>query len=196
MRCTFKKNFETAEEEGIGLVIQLKKNQETLYNQVVHGCGRFKPLDWQDDPWEKGHGRLEKRIYEVFDTGEMLKKWPEWKEVKRIIRVKRNRERLAGNSIGEAEVSYYGSNRELSAKEFAKLIREHWWCENKNHYPKDTAFNEDKTTKRVGAFNFSILISLALNILRINKSENIKGDLYLNTMDFNRMMNMVDSLVG
>jgi predicted transposase YbfD/YdcC len=79
----------------------------------------------------------------------------------------------------------------LSAKEFAKLIREHWWCENKNHYPKDTAFNEDGTTKRIGAFNFSILISIALNIMRINKSENIRGDLYLNTMHFNRMMSMM-----
>lgn len=191
MPCTFKKNFETAEERGIGIVIQLKKNQETLYNQVVHGCKRFKPLDCQEDSWEKGHGRLEKRTYEVFETAEMLKKWPEWKAVKRIIRVERRREQLGKNSTSRTEISYYGSNQKLSAKEFAQLIREHWWCENKNHYPKDTAFNEDKTIKRVGAFNFSILISTALNIMRINKSQNIKGDIYLNTMDFDRVMNMV-----
>ena len=196
MRCTFKKNFETAQEKGIGLVIQLKKNQETLYNQIEHGCKRFKPLDRQEDPWEKGHGRIEQRTYEVFDTAKMLKKWPEWGQVKRVIRVERKRERLGERSASETEVSYYGSNQKLSAKEFAKLIREHWWCENKNHYPKDTAFNEDGTTKRVGAFNFSILVSLALNILRINKSTNIRGDLYLNAMDFNRMMNMVNPFVG
>lgn len=126
----------------------------------------------------------------------MLRKWPEWKEVKRIIRVERSRERLSERSANQTEVSYYGSNQKLSAKEFAKLIREHWWCENKNHYPKDTAFNEDRTTKRVGAFNFSILVSLALNILRINKITNIRGDLYLNAMDFNRMMNMIPLFVG
>jgi predicted transposase YbfD/YdcC len=133
---------------------------------------------------------MEKRTYEVFDTAEILKKWPEWKAVKRVIRVERSRERLSQRSVGETETSYYGSNRELSAKEFAQLIQEHWWCENKNHYPKDTAFNEDKTTKRVGAFNFSILISMALNIMRINKSNNIRGDIYLNTMDFDRVINM------
>lgn len=191
MPCTFKKNFETAEKKGIGLVIQLKKNQADLYNQVAHGCQRFKPLDCQEDPWEKGHGRLEKRKYEVFDTAAMLEKWPEWRGVKRIIRVERMRERLSRRSESSVEVSYYGSNRELSAREFAHLIREHWWCENKNHYAKDTAFNEDGTTKRVGAFNFSVLISIALNIMRINKSRNIRGDIYLNTMDFNRMMNML-----
>lgn len=178
-------------------MIQLKKNQETLYNQVVHGCKRFKPLDCQEGPWEKGHGRLEQRTYEVFDTREMLKKWPEWEHVKRVIRVERTRARLCkGQYKNEAEVSYYGSNRELCAKDFAKLIREHWWCENKNHYPKDTAFQEDSTTKRVGAFNFSILISLALNILRLNKSDTIRGDLFLNAMNFNRMMNMVKPFVG
>lgn len=151
-------------------------------------------MDFQEDPWEKGHGRIEKRTYEVFDTAEMLKKWPEWKEVRRVIRVQRSRERLSKTSREEAEISYYGSNRELSAREFGQLIREHWWCENKNHYPKDTAFNEDGTTKRIGALNFSILISTALNIMRINKSKNIRGDLYLNAMDFSRMINMVNYL--
>lgn len=189
--CTFKKNFEIARDKGITLVIQLKKNQETLYNQVVHGCGRSKPLDCHEDPWEKGHGRLEKRKYEAFDASEMLRKWPEWKEVRRIIRVERNRERLSKKSVSETEISYYGTNQDLSVEECAQAIRNHWWCENKNHYPKDTAFHEDGSTKRVGAFNFSVLVSMALNIMRINKSENIRGDLYLNTMNFDRMMNMI-----
>jgi hypothetical protein len=116
MQCTFKKNFEIAKEKGIGLVIQIKKNQGTLYNQIEHGCRRFNPLDRQEDPWEKGHGRVEQRTYEVFDTAEMLKKWPEWGQVKRVIRVERNRERLSERSANEVEVSYYGSNQELSVK--------------------------------------------------------------------------------
>lgn len=124
----------------------------------------------------------------------MLKKWPEWKYVERIIRVTRNRKRIGVDRETKTEVSYYGSNRCLDIKELSKYIREHWWCENKNHYPKDTAFQEDKVTKRVGAFNFSVLISIALNILRVNGSVNIKGDLYKNTMCFNRMMNMVNYL--
>lgn len=192
--CTFKKNFEIAKERDITLVIQLKKNQGTLYNQVVHGCGRSKPVDCHEEPWEKGHGRLEKRKYEVFDASEMLEKWPEWKEVRWIIRVERHRERLGKKGVNEREISYYGANCQRTAKEFGQAIRNHWWCENKNHYPKDTAFNEDGTTKRVGAFNFSVLVSIALNIMRINKSENIRGDLYLNTMNFDRMMNMVTYL--
>jgi len=194
MRCTFKKNFTTAKELSIGLVIQLKKNQESLYNQVEHGCNRFQALESHDDPWSKGHGRLEQRTCQVFDTSLMLKKWPEWKDVKRVIKVQRQRERLSMKRQCVTEISYYGSNLELSAKEFAKIIREHWWCENKNHYVKDTAFREDGTRKRVGAFNFAVLLSMALNILRINKSKNIRGDLYINTMNFDKMISMVNYL--
>lgn len=162
--------------------------------QVEHGCNRFKPLDIQEDPFEKGHGRLEQRTYEVFDTSEMLRKWPEWGHVKRIIRVTRFRERIGVDKEPMIEVSYFGSNRCLCIKEFALDIREHWWCENKNHYVKDTAFQEDTMTKRVGAFNFAVLISIALNILRVNGSKNIRGDIYKNTMCFELMICMVNYL--
>jgi predicted transposase YbfD/YdcC len=54
----FQKNFETAAEQGIGLLIQLKGNHEEFYNQVAHGCGRFKLLACEEDPWEKGHGHI------------------------------------------------------------------------------------------------------------------------------------------
>ena len=124
----------------------------------------------------------------------MLRKWPEWSGVKRIIRVTRSRQRLGIEKAATIEISYYGANLDCSVQEFAKVIRGHWHCENKNHYIKDTAFQEDKCVKRVGAFNFSVLISIALNILRVNKSKNIKGDLYINTMNFDRMINMVNYL--
>lgn len=189
-----KKNFEVAEKNNIGLVIQIKGNQESLFNQVEYGCKRTKALNILEDPISKAHGRIEERKYEIFDTCDILKKWPEWKNVKRIIRVTRKRERLSVKSVPEYEISYYGSNKEFSAKIFSKLIRDHWLCENKNHYVKDTAFKEDSSTKRIGAFNYSILLSYALNIFRINGSTNIRGDIYLNTMNFDRMMNMVNYL--
>lgn len=165
---------------------------------MVHGCKRIPPLDRREDSFEKGHGRLEKRIYEVFDTKEMLEKWPEWRHVTRIIRVERLRKRLtqAGQVDETTQVSYYGSNCTLPATAFAQLIRNHWWCENKNHYIRDTAFQEDRTVKRVGAFNFSVLISFALNIMRLNNSHNIRGDLYLNALDFYRMIKMASLFVG
>lgn len=189
-----KKNFEIADERNIGLLIQIKENQDSLLKQVAHGCNRSKPLDVQEDPWEKGHGRFEQRTYEAFEASEILRKWPEWRHVKRIIRVTRLRERIGIDKKSMIEVSYYGSNRCLSIKEFAKDIREHWWCENKNHHVKDTAFQEDKTTKRIKAFNFAVLISIALNILRVNESENIRGDIYKNTMNFDLMISTVNYL--
>ena len=193
MLFIFKKNFEIAEERNIALLIQLKENQKTLFEQVEHDCNRFKPLNIQEDPFEKGHGRLEQRTYEVF-TSEMLKKWPEWRHARRIIRVTRIRERIGVYKEPKIKVSYFGSNRCLCIKEFAIDIREHWWCENKNHYVKDTAFQEDTMTKRVGPFNFSVLINIALNILRVNGSKNIRSDIYTNNMKFDMMISMVNYL--
>ncbi len=40
----------------------------------------------------------------------MLKKWPEWKNIKSIVRVTRVRERIKKGSIPEEEISYYGVN--------------------------------------------------------------------------------------
>ena len=157
----------------------------------------MKPVSTQEDTLEKRHGRLEKREYEVFETGEMLKKWPDWSNVRQIIRVKRYREVIGSRTKGPStEYSYYGANNRHSAQEYAQVIREHWWTENKNHHVKDTAFLEDNTTKRVGAYNFSVLISTALNILRANKIHNIKGALYENSMDFSFMLTRFNLFVG
>ena len=84
----------------------------------------------------------------------------------------------------------------MDANLYAKIIREHWFIENKLHHVRDVAFKEDKAPKRVGALNYAVLLSTALNILRIQKCKNINGQLYINPMDFNRMLNYLVELVA
>jgi hypothetical protein len=43
---------------------------------------------------------------------------------------------------------------------------------------------EDESRIRVNPENMSALRSFALNILRINKIENIKGEIYENSLDY------------
>ncbi len=190
-----KKTFECAKYAGADLIVQIKRNQQSLYKQVVHGCNISKPIARIEDDWSKTHGRLEKRIYEVFCPKVFLKKWPEWSEIKQIIRVTRFRSPTHTKESPPLSF-YYASNAHLEAEVSAKSIRRHWWCENKNHYVRDTAFLEDDTRKRVNAFNFCVLLSSSLNILRFNKCKNIRGCLYENSLDFNHMIKLINIFVG
>lgn len=191
-----KKTFECAKHAEAHLIVQVKSNQKSLYQQIVHGCNISQPVARHEDDWCKTHGRLEKRIYEVFDPEIFLKKWPEWCAIERIIHVTRIRQPTHSTKPMKPRSFYYAANACLDAKTFAEAIRKHWWCENKNHYIRDTAFSEDNTTKRLGAFNFCVLLSMALNILRITNCKNIRGTLIENAMNFKNSINYINLFVG
>lgn len=169
-----------------------------LRRQLAYGCGREQALTIHADDVEKHHGRIEKRKYEVFDTQKILKKWPEWAKVKSVIRVTRSRIQVheLRNNKGEPSESvfYYVSNKILPARETGKHIREHWFIENKLHHVRDRSFLEDNMVKRENPFIFAALISFALNMMHVNKIENIRSNLYYNSMTFLNMMESINYL--
>lgn len=119
----------------------------------------------------------------------MLKKWQdEWGEIVQIVRVTRFRERLHSDQRPSEEVSYYVVNRRLPIQKIQKAIRRHWHIENKYHHVKDTAFQEDKIPRRINPGIFSTLIDFALNRLRKNGCQNIKGKLYENSINFKKLI--------
>jgi predicted transposase YbfD/YdcC len=73
-------------------------------------------------------------------------------------------------------ISYRISDVELSAKEFAKGIRQHWGIENRIHWVKDVNFKEDdnKIKDDNGAVNMAVFTTISLNYLRQNISDSIK----------------------
>ena len=62
---------------------------------------------------------------------------------------------------------------------FQNSIRSHWAIENKLHWTLDVAFSEDASRKRNqnAAQNYSILLKIALNLLKNEKTEKqgVKG---------------------
>ncbi len=72
----------------------------------------------------------------------------------------------------ETTTHYYISNDTDSAKSFLQKILQEWSVETM-HFYKDTALQEDKCKINKGAFSFSILRSIVLNILHLNKVQNI-----------------------
>ncbi len=183
-----KKTLGIAAKAGAIFITQVKENQPSLLEQITHCTKSDKPYSTYHEPLEKGHGRVEERWYEAFDAEPMLKKWAEWQDVKSVIRVTRARSvrcRTQKRYKDSLETSYYVCTRKLSAATLGSAIRRHWFVENKLHYVKDVSFREDFTRKEQAPINFSILIDIALNILRLNNVKNIKGALYeisLNTI--------------
>ena len=75
-------------------------------------------------------------------------------------------------NCGETITHYYISNDTDSAESFLKKILQEWSVETM-HFYKDTALDEDRCKINKGAFSFSVLRSIVLNILHLNKIQNI-----------------------
>jgi predicted transposase YbfD/YdcC len=82
------------------------------------------------------------------------------------------------------EVALYIANYKVNAVQSNGLIRKHWHIENKDHHVRDVTLREDESRIRVNPVNMSTIRSFALNVLRKNNIENIKGELYENSLDF------------
>ena len=72
----------------------------------------------------------------------------------------------------ETKTHYYISNYIDNAESFLQKILQEWSVETM-HFYKDTALNEDRCKINKGAFSFSVLRSVVLNILHLNKVQNI-----------------------
>jgi predicted transposase YbfD/YdcC len=127
---------------------------------------------------DHGHGRDEKRIYELLELdslniiglqGAVKKfntKWPSIISFGRVIS-----ERKVGKEMTKCERFFLTSLRD--EKEFAESVRSHWKIENSLHWQMDVTFREDYCRARIGhaAENLAIIRRLALNLLKKDTSE-------------------------
>jgi predicted transposase YbfD/YdcC len=115
------------------------------------------------------HGRYEERSIEVFDDLHMIAR--DWTMVRRLIKITAKVIRFGHVSY---ETRYYISNLTVDAKTFLHIIRSHWAIENSLHYIKDVAFLEDFNRMRTEQIPVvtSLLRSMAINLLNINKIDN------------------------
>lgn len=116
---------------------------------------------------EKGHGRSELRTYHSIQlTGLKDSKLKEYKDLFKIIRVRRERKVTRKNKLSD-ETHYYITSIDKPLEELATSIRNHWSIENNLHWVLDVEFNEDQSTKRTGnqASNFSLIRKAALNAI-------------------------------
>jgi predicted transposase YbfD/YdcC len=179
---------------GDEAIIQVKGNQKKLLENCEKATRETEASDKYTSK-EKSRNRIEKRKIEIYDnslkhfTTTVKKQWGKY--IKMIIKVERTRKKFDAKTKEwnkSFERSYYISTIELTAKESAKAVREHWRIENRNHCVKDSTMNEDKSRIRIKPELFARLRSFALNAMRTNQVENINQELYKNALNTKRLL--------
>lgn len=123
-------------------LVGLKENQKELKKQISWAMENQSCL-MRIKTTEKGHGRIETRIYWFYDVLE-LEKDERWKDsqIKTAIKVRRERIELKTNKTS-LEESIYVTNEVGKYEELAEAIRNHWSVETNNQI-RDVSLQEDK----------------------------------------------------
>ena len=136
-----------ANETGNDVVVQVKKNQKTLYNDCRRIAETMSPAQVYQEPTTKARNRIESRQVEVFTTPNITDA-EKWSLVDAIVKVERNR--LLFDTKTKCwqrsdETSFYVSTVVLSAQGFCEGIRNHWGIENRNQ--GCSVLNQYRSTK-------------------------------------------------
>lgn len=117
----------------------------------------------------KGHGRHETRRVTVSTKLGELTDVGEWKNLRSIVMVER--ERTIGDNTS-TERAYYLSSLTVDAATMERRIRAHWSIENTLHWTLDVVFHEDtsRIRSRGGATNLAAVRKMALCLLKLEQS--------------------------
>jgi predicted transposase YbfD/YdcC len=189
-----KKTLETIVQTGNEALVQVKGNQKHLLEECERIAKKHVRKSRSRD-LDKGHGRRETRIAEVFSATRSFKKevkslWGSWiKSIVRCTRIRSVLDTKTKTRKTSREVSYYAcTQQKLSAKTANRIIRGHWFIENKNHYVRDVTMREDASRIRKNPDRFVVMRSFALNIFRTNNESNISVASYENTLSIERIL--------
>jgi predicted transposase YbfD/YdcC len=114
---------------------------------------------------ERGHGRRERRYYDIITDPTDLPAGADWEGL-RVIGMCYCDSPRDGKVTGE--LRFFIGSRQAKAKAYGQALRNHWGIENNLHWQLDVSFNEDKNrvSKRHGAENLALVRRLALSLLK------------------------------
>ena len=176
--------LETINQSGGKYIVQIKKNQPTLFEMFGDMAQEEKAIGGTKTV-EKSRGRLEEREGRFFSLKdvEFDARWRQ-SDFQTLIAVDRTTEKIKKEEITR-ERSYYVSNVELEGhqsktltdveEELFTAIREHWHVES-NNYIRDMTFKEDyvKTKNKNQGQILSLMRTVAINIIRKTNPKNFK----------------------
>ena len=155
-------------------ILAVKANQPQLLEHIQDEF-RFSEQSETYTNHDLDHGRIETRKCSVIKNFQFIEHNNGWKNLKSIIKIESTREFKNSDKPTEEATRYYISSLENDANEFQSKVRSHWAVENKLHWTLDVAFSDDASRKRAGnaAQNYSILLKIALNLLKNESSKKL-----------------------
>jgi predicted transposase YbfD/YdcC len=181
--------LEVAQATGNDVIVQVKENQKTLFNDCVSHAATHEPDAVYQEPTTKSHNRIERRQVELF-LFPFFSDPSKWEPVEVLVKVNRFRKLFHPKTKtwrDTHETAFYLSTLILDAQLFCHVIRNHWGIENRDHYVRDVTLGEDASRIRVNPQIFAKLRSFALNIFRHNSVENVSQETFINCLDFARL---------
>jgi predicted transposase YbfD/YdcC len=153
-------------------ILAVKENQPQLLEGIKDEFRFSRDIEIDTDV-DFGHGRIETRICSVISDFQFIEDDSKWNKLQQIIKIESMREFKNSDKQSEKATRYYIASLVDTAANYQKNIRSHWGVENKLHWTLDVAFSEDASRKRNNnaAQNYSILLKIALNLLRNEKTE-------------------------
>ena len=162
MSCQ-KKIVEKIIDRKADYTIGLKQNQPALYKDTEDYFKEFSANISSKATIEKGHGRIEKREYQLLTDLSWLEQKNEWK-------------RLNALGCARSTITENGEIREFTRyfitsltvlETFADSVRKHWAIENQLHWCLDVVFREDASRARKdnSPLNLNVLRKTALNLI-------------------------------
>lgn len=170
---TNKQIAQTILNEKADYCLALKKNQQTLYEDVelyFEGLLTQKLVQeyhWEDyEQAEKGHGRKELRYALISHDVDWIE--DEWPGLKAVGMVHREWEERGTH---HQQTRYYILSRTMTAQDFLHAVRSHWGIENTLHWVLDVTFGEDRcrAKTRNADQNLALLRRLTYNLLLTNR---------------------------
>jgi predicted transposase YbfD/YdcC len=170
-------------ERGAGLLVGVKGNQPTLFEQV-------KALPWEKIPvgdtqvGARLHHRTEKRVVKVASIGRRDEQiaFAHARQVAQVTRYEKRKTRTEGRwHWKKLETAYYLATLDqvrLPPARLAQAVREHWAIESW-HWLRDVTFGEDHHRARSGniAANLAALRNTAISLLHLTGTTQIARNL-------------------
>jgi predicted transposase YbfD/YdcC len=160
------------QDAGADYVLAVKDNQPTLHQDIRKVFSEGLDTDFAGMEHrryrteEEGHGRTEKRVYDIVRVPEELNEsHPDWEGLRTIGMV--YCERQEGDKQPSMETRVFISSLPTKVKKFAGAVRGHWGIETTLHWVLDVSFREDESRlhKGHGQENMCLIRRLAASLL-------------------------------